>query len=201
MSDAPVPSRRDAAVGGHRGDEPTARRALDAADGPTRATGLGALHRLGVLDAHTLTTALADPDWRVRRRAAELAAEHAVDLLDALADSEPLVVEMAAWACGERTDTSTAQIDTLSSLVENADEPLVREAAAAALGAIGDRRGVPAILTACTDKPAVRRRAVLALAPFLDDPNARVAVDRALDDRDWQVRQAAEDLLRAHGDE
>ena len=51
-----------------------------------------------------------------------------------------------------------------------------------------------------TDKPAVRRRAVLALAPFLgdDDIGRRVdaAIDRALEDRDWQVRQAAEDLRR-----
>ena len=44
----------------------------------------------------------------------------------------------------------------------------------------------------------MRRRAVLALAPFLD-PGTRAAevtaaLDRARTDRDWQVRQAAEDL-------
>ena len=38
---------------------------------------MGALRRLGVLDAATLTAALDDPDWRVRRRAAELAADAA----------------------------------------------------------------------------------------------------------------------------
>ncbi len=108
---------------------------------------------------------------------------------------------MAAWACGERTDTPAAHIEMLTTLATTGEDPLVREAAAAALGAIGDPHGLPAILAACTDKPAVRRRAVLALAPFLDDPQARAAVDRALDDRDWQVRQAAEDLLRAHGDD
>ena len=42
----------------------------------------------------------------------------------------------------------------------------MRESAVAALGAIGDDRGLPAILAARTDKPNVRRRAVLALAPF-----------------------------------
>ena len=42
----------------------------------------------------------------------------------------------------------------------------------------------------------MRRRAVLALAPF-DGDDVRAAVQRALDDRDWQVRQAAEDLWRA----
>ncbi|MET0422024.1 MAG: HEAT repeat domain-containing protein [Acidimicrobiia bacterium] len=46
---------------------------------------------------------------------------------------------------------------------------------------------------ATRDKPAVRRRAVLALAPF-DGPDVDAAITAALDDRDWQVRQAAEDL-------
>ena len=63
----------------------------------------------------------------------------------------------------------------------------------AALGAIGDPAGLAAILAATSDKPAVRRRAVLALAPF-SGPDVDAALDRALQDRDWQVRQAAEDL-------
>ena len=72
----------------------------------------------------------------------------------------------------------------------------MREAAVAALGALGDERGLAAILVACGDKPAVRRRAVLALAPF-EGPQVEAAIDAALDDRDWQVRQSAEDLRRA----
>ena len=79
----------------------------------------------------------------------------------------------------------------------------MRESAVAALGAIGDVRAVDTIIAGTTDKPAVRRRAVLALAPFLgdDDIGRRVdaAIDRALEDRDWQVRQAAEDLRRITG--
>ena len=81
----------------------------------------------------------------------------------------------------------------LSELATGHEDAIAREAAVAALGAIGDSDGLPAILTACTDKPAVRRRAVLALAPF-DGPEVEAAVDRALTDRDWQTRQAAEDL-------
>jgi len=46
---------------------------------------------------------------------------------------------------------------------------------------------------ACRDIPAVRRRAVLALAPFTG-PAVDAALAVALQDRDWQVRQAAEDL-------
>lgn len=57
-----------------------------------------------------------------------------------------------------------------------------------------DERGLPAILAACNDKPAVRRRAVLALAPF-DGEEVDAALEKALEDRDWQVRQNAEILL------
>jgi HEAT repeat protein len=81
-----------------------------------------------------------------------------------------------------------------------AADPLARESSVAALGAIGDERSLDAILEATGDKPAIRRRAVLALAPFLDPGHPRAgeiesALQRALSDRDWQVRQAAEDLL------
>src|SRR5438874_410065 len=71
----------------------------------------------------------------------------------------------------------------------------VRATALGALGAIGDEAGLPAILAATSDRPAVRRRATLALAPF-EGPEVQATLERALQDRDWQVRQAAEDLLR-----
>jgi HEAT repeat protein len=87
-------------------------------------------------------------------------------------------------------------LDALVDLARNAEDALVRESAVAALGAIGDERAVDTIIAACADKPAVRRRAVLALAPF-EGPEVDSAIERALDDRDWQVRQAAEDLRRA----
>jgi HEAT repeat protein len=73
-------------------------------------------------------------------------------------------------------------------------DPLVREAAVAALGALGDPAGLDAVLAACSDRPAIRRRAVLALAAF-DGPDVDAALQAALDDHDWQTRQAAEDLL------
>jgi HEAT repeat protein len=75
------------------------------------------------------------------------------------------------------------------------DDALCREAAVAALGAIGDRRGLDPVLAAASgDRPGVRRRAVVALAAF-DGPEVEAALRAALEDRDWQVRQAAEDLL------
>jgi HEAT repeat protein len=85
----------------------------------------------------------------------------------------------------------------MAALIHNATEhaePVVREACAAALGSLGDIRGLPAIIAACSDKPAVRRRAVLALAPFEGD-EVEAVLTRALEDTDWQVRQNAEILV------
>jgi HEAT repeat protein len=90
---------------------------------------------------------------------------------------------------------------------------MCREAAVAAIGAIAARpsseeipnqsdiggsedspEGLEAVLSALSDRPAVRRRAVIALAAF-DGPRVRSALAESLSDRDWQVRQAAEDQL------
>jgi HEAT repeat protein len=198
MTDAPT--ARAVAVAGHRGDVDVARAGLCADDAAVRIVALGALERLGVLDDATLAASLGDPVPAVRRRAAELAASHhGVDLGASLEDPDPGVVEVAAWACGERELVADEILDQLVTLATTADEALVRESAAAALGAIGDERGLPAILAACGDKPAVRRRAVLALAPF-EGAQVDAAIEHALTDRDWQVRQAAEDLVRARAD-
>jgi len=210
MTSSDTTSRRRAViVAGHRGDETSARVGLTDDDADVRASALGALDRIGRLTDDDLRHAIGDPSAIVRRRACELAATRArVELLGALDDPDPSVVEVAAWACGEQVDhldgTGLAALDDviierLVTLTTSADDPLVREACAAALGAIGDERGLPAILVACGDKPHVRRRAVLALAPF-DGADVHDAIERALLDRDWQVRQAAEDLRRAEGE-
>jgi HEAT repeat protein len=191
------PKRRDVAVAGHTGDFEVARAGLTGADPTVRATALGALERLGDLTDADLEIALSDVDPRVRRRAAEVAATHPdVDLVPMLSDTDSNVVETAAWACGEHESRRAAVVLRLIELTTAAAEPLVREAAVAALGAIGDPAAVEAIIAATSDKPAVRRRAVLALAPFEGD-DVEAAIDRALEDRDWQVRQSAEDLRRA----
>ncbi len=191
------PDLRAVAVAGHTGDVETARAGLASDDAAVRAAALGALERLDELDAATITAALRDADVAVRRRAAEVAATHpSVDLLASLDDPDARVVEVAAWACGEHESRRDEIVERLIALAGTADDPLVRESAVAALGAIGDERGRDAIIAACSDKPAVRRRAVLALAPF-DGAEVDATVERALTDRDWQVRQAAEDLRRA----
>lgn len=188
--------RRGAALAGHTGDARAARAAFADDDAAVRATALGALARLGALTIDDIVAGLADGDPRVRRRACEEAGRAklavAAALVEALDDHDASVVEAAGWALGELEDPTA--VDALASVATSHAEPLCRESAVAALGAIGDARGLPAILAATADKPAVRRRAVLALAPF-DGPDVDAALQRALDDRDWQVRQAAEDLL------
>ena len=165
-----------------------------------RATALGALARMGVLTSADVERAMVDTDPGVRGRAAEVS-PRALEPSDAnrvlgrlLHDPDDTVVEVAAWACGEVEGSTDEIVELLGTIATTHDDALVREAAVAALGAIGDDAGLPAILTATSDKPAIRRRAVLALAPF-EGPEVDAALERALADRDWQVRQAAQDLL------
>jgi len=184
-------------VAGHDGDVVAARQLLADEDPRVRAAALGALTRLGALTEAEAAVALADPHAAVRRRACAAAiALPAVDLRPLLDDADPVVVEAAAWALGERAGGAGDAVERLVAVTSDHPDPLCREAAVAALGAIGDERGLAAVLGAATsDRPAVRRRAVIALAAF-EGPSVEAALRAALDDRDWQVRQAAEDLLR-----
>jgi HEAT repeat protein len=185
------------AKAGHSGDTTTARAALADDDPVVRATALGALQRLGAISAADLAVGVADPSPVVRRRAAELVARVSVPLraplAALLADPDPTVVEVAAWASGELDPPEPGVVDILSALVTGHDDALVREAAVAALGAIGDPAGLPAVLAAVDDKATVRRRVVIALVAF-EGPEVEAALARLRDDRDWQVRQVAEDL-------
>lgn len=195
MEPSAIRRRQHAALCGHLGDEAGARSLLHDPDGAVRATALAALGRMDSLTTDDLSRALLDPDHVVRRRACALTVPFLqVDLVKHLDDGDPVVTEQAAWALGERGENAgrTAVIQ-LSRIATKHDDALCREAAVAALGAIGDSAGLSAILQATTDKPAIRRRAVIALAPF-DGPEVDEALRRALSDRDWQVRQAAEDI-------
>jgi HEAT repeat protein len=194
-----IARRRDAAIAGHRGDVATVRAFLTDPSPAVRATALGALSRARGLTDGVLGAGLADEDPTVRARAAELCSawpgDQAPPLAPVLDDPDPAVVEAAAWASGERTPPEPGIVEALAAVATGHDDPLCREAAVAALGAIGDPAGVPAVLAGTTDRPAVRRRAVLALAPF-EGPEVDAALERARADRDWQVRQAAEDISR-----
>ncbi len=179
---------------------------VDDPDERARTAALAALVRVG-------SRARAEAAWQrsrddrhaaVRRRAAELAPTLATrgdaanlvpSLLELLDDPDVTVVDAAAWALGELGTTAVAgdAVPALADVATGHPEVLAREAAVAALGALGDAGGLPAILAACHDRPTIRRRAVLALAPF-EGEEVDAALAAARGDRDWQVRQAAEDL-------
>lgn len=200
--------RRRAVVAGHRAQPDVATALRLDPDPAVRMAALGALARLGAMGVDTVLSALADCEAPVRRRAAKIAGRLASSVLsatdtrrvvaalsDALDDDDSGVVETAAWALGEWGGESSGRaVDLLCEAVRGHHDPLCREAAVAALGAIGEGRALPTVLDALADKPAVRRRAAIALAAF-DHPDAEQGLRSCLDDRDWQVRQAAEELL------
>ena len=180
---------------GFNGDIATAQAGLSSPQADVRASALRSLQRLNELTSEQLQIATADTASEVRRTAAEFAAPfHNVSIHHLIDDADVFVAEMAAWSLGERVPVTDEELQHLMDRTTSHEEPVVREACAAALGSIGDERGLPAILRACEDKPAVRRRAVLALAPF-EGEEVDAALQKALEDRDWQVRQNAEILI------
>jgi HEAT repeat protein len=203
--DSPVVRRRRAVLAGHSGDGTEAARLVVDPDPTVRAAALGALSRLGELDDDALVRGLGDSDAGVRRRACSLAGRGAdaggadtvvIDgLARALVDRDSSVVETAAWALGEfGPRCGPGAIAGLCRVARDHSSPVCREAAVAALGAVGHPDSLAVVLAALDDTPNIRRRAVIALVAF-DDPSVDEGLRRCLEDRDWQVRQAAEELL------
>jgi hypothetical protein len=174
---------------------------LASADPMVRARALGAAARLGTRPVAQRLVGIGDVAAVVRRRACQLEARYprrSVRVIDALVarldDDDELVVVAAADALGEVGARSA--VGALSAVAREHADPRCREAAVAALGNIGDASGLDAILDALDDKPAIRRRAVVSLSAF-SGARVEAALARALDDKDWQVRQAAEALRDA----
>jgi HEAT repeat protein len=193
--------RRRVTLAGHRGDVALARRGLGDPDASVQAAALGALARLGALTAGDVVAALGAGTPPLRRRAVEAAVDVGGPgsrstlvraVTGALEDPDPLVVVGAAWFVAERRHRPAVPL--LAATATGHADARCREAAVAALGAIGDPAGLPAVLGALGDKPTVRRRAAVALAGF-DDARVEPALRAAAVDRDWQVRQAAIELL------
>lgn len=176
---------------GHAGDRDTVLSALGHAAPRVRVVALGAALRVGALDQANLEAALAYGDSAVRYRALELV--HRVPFGPTLADevisslADPDTREVAAFVLGEldlADDPRGRAVAALGEQALNDDDPLCRESAVAALGALGG--GLPVIPAATTDVATVRRRAVLALAPF-EGPEVEQALAGALEDGDWQA--------------
>ena len=151
--------RRAAAVAGHHGDTAAARAFLGDDEPAVRSSALRALDRAGGLDAAHLAAALEDPAPAVRVTALELAAGRSDVPVGAAAarleDHDPAVVEAAAWTCGERLSDGpgvpapadlAAAVAALTRIAGAHTDPLCRESAIAALGAIAHPDGLPAVL-------------------------------------------------------
>lgn len=187
--------RQRAALAGHRGDLDTIRELVADPEWRVRASALRALHRSSSITQGDLTRSLSDPRPEVRIVAVELAATTAApSLIPSLQDDDARVVEVACWASGERIPPEPEVVSRLIEIAGSHADALCRESAIAALGAIGDDRALPAVMAGLDDKPAVRRRSVVALAAF-DGAEVDVALARARNDHDRQVRDAVEELL------
>jgi HEAT repeat protein len=169
-----------------------------------RVLALRAAARRSLLSDENWLSALGDDEVDVRREALTLTAHENIDdarilhaLAAALSDTDPLVVDAAAFALGEHEYTNA--VEALCLVATSHEDARCREAAVAALGAIGDDRGRAAVLGALDDKPPVRRRAIVALSNF-EGPDIDAALERASEDRDWQVRAAVNQLARENED-
>jgi HEAT repeat protein len=165
-----------------------------------RVLALRGMARQGLVTDDEWLSAIDDRDVDVRREALNLIAH--VDQVDdelfgamlrRLHDEDALVVDGAIFALGEHLYVGA--VDQLCVIATSHDDARCRESAIAALGAIGDDRARPAVLAALNDKPPVRRRAIVALSNF-EGPDIDAALERAREDRDWQVRAAVNQLGR-----
>ena len=176
------------------GDLSLARELCGDGDPRVRASSVAVLSENDALDESLIALGLSDPHPLVRMAVARAAAQDSsISVLELLSDEDSSVVEIACWAAGEQTEHNDSLIEALSAIALEHKDALCRESAVAALGALGDVRGLESILEATQDIATVRRRAVIALAPF-EGQAVTDALQLALSDRDWQVRQAAEDL-------
>ena len=196
--DSNTENRRKAVLAGHSGDYELANSLLTDDDPKVRGAALSSLEKLGMLSSEILENRPPRIEIDLSRSSRGVQkcnwALQIVIPLGILNDEDYLVVETACWAIGEKENPSLDLINKLCLIADSHEEQLCREAAVAALGSIGSPLGLETVLAALNDKPAIRRRAAIALAAF-EDPKVDEALKKSLDDRDWQVRQIAEDLL------
>jgi len=165
-----------------------------------RVLALRGMVRQGLVTPAQWVSAIDDLDVDVRREALNQVAYAAsldaavVEAIERqLDDEDPLVVDGAIFALGEHLYAGA--VERLCEIATSHDDARCRESAIAALGAIGDDRARRVILAALDDKPPVRRRAIVALSNF-EGPDIDAALERASEDRDWQVRAAVNQLGR-----
>ncbi|MCL1601180.1 MAG: HEAT repeat domain-containing protein [Actinomycetia bacterium] len=142
----------------------------------------------------TLVALLNDHETSVRAAAAEklgVCGERSLAYLaSAQGDNAAEVREAVATAYGELSNASA--IPWLVEVGNDDQDRTVKEAAVAALGAIGSDEAIDPLLEfIAKGPPQVRRRAIAAITVF-DDPRIEPAIQRAAFDRNPGVREAAE---------
>ncbi|HKY61018.1 MAG TPA: M56 family metallopeptidase [Gemmatimonadota bacterium] len=168
--------------------------------------GLGALAADGLEDH--LIRALEDPDMGVRAVAvsvlAGLEGTRAVQALASVAssDPDPHTRGMAISALGKRDAEGRIAVPNLIALLGDR-EPGVRDAAARALGRIGDTRALPHLVGRLRTEPEaeVRGSIVETLAAFADQPGAVDGLLMGIRDPQWSVRLTSAYALGESRDE
>ncbi|MGB3519395.1 MAG: HEAT repeat domain-containing protein, partial [Elainellaceae cyanobacterium] len=151
----------------------------------------------------SLVKALEDPDWNLRRRAAEvlgtIGSEVAIpSLIKALKDSNLNVYRSAAEALV--SIDSEVTIPRLLKAIEDSDY-YIRRRAAEVLGIIGSEAAIPSLIKALKDLNwDVRRSAAEALGAIGSEA-AIPGLLKALEDSDEYVRRSAAKVLGAIGSE
>ncbi len=146
---------------------------------------------------------LADPSPKVRRAVIaglgrELLTRQPDVLMQALQDPDLRVRAEAALFLAQSTDPETAK--ALLSLLEG-DELPVRLSALRGLAEVGCGPLLPQVLELARSSDVVEvRRAALAAVGRSGRPEGQRALVEALEDRHWEIRSAAIDLMGSSGD-
>ena len=179
---------------GFSGDFERAERGLSDSCGRVRAAAVAACQRLGRLNGQRLEAALGDAEPEVRIAGARAAAKLGGGALVArlAQEKDPLVAEVLIFALGEQRDQAAYSV--LCETATSHPDALCREAAVAAIANYERDDSIVVLEKAANDKPAVRRRVAVALAA-VDDPRATELLRRLTEDRDWQTRQIAREIL------
>jgi HEAT repeat protein len=127
-------------------------------------------------------------------------AESLIILRDRLVnDPEPDVQAAAADAIGALKLTDA--FDDLQNLYETTPEWLVQFSIVAALGELGDPRGLKLLQTALTNETVLVQTAAIGAIGELGDPNGVASILSFMTDSDWQIRyQLARSLRNLGGD-
>jgi HEAT repeat protein len=149
-----------------------------------------------------------DRDTRVRYAAvSQLATLGSEDIITSSAilrdrlvnDPEPDVQAAAADAIGALKLTDA--FDDLQHLYENTPEWLVQFSIIAALGELGDPRGLKLLTTALTNETTLVQTAAIGSIGELGDPRGAASIMPFLTDPDWQIRYQLARALRNLGGE